>query len=75
MPDTAKPTNVRPRWEMSGAAPATSRRAAARMGDVADVAHGRVRDRVARVKSSKRSRSTTVRPVRPHAAGDTGRSG
>ena len=45
----------------------TSRRAAARMGAVDDVDHGKVCDRVARVKSSKRSRSTTVRPVRPAA--------
>ena len=37
------------------------------MGCVDDVAHGIVWERVALLKSSNRSRSTTVRPVRPAA--------
>ena len=48
-------------------------RAAARMASVDAVARGMVCDRVARPKSSNRSRSTTVRPVRSglaHPAGD-----
>jgi hypothetical protein len=57
MPDTAKPTRVNPRCAIAGAAAATSCRAAARMGCVDDVAHGNVRDRVARLKSSNRSRA------------------
>ncbi len=67
IPETAKPTSVRPRWAITGAAEATSCRAAARIGCVAEVANGSVRERVARPKSSNRSRSTTVRPVRPAA--------
>ena len=46
---------------------ASSARAVSRTVWVCDVAWGSVCDRVAREKSSKRSRSTTVRPTRPAA--------
>ena len=52
---------------VSGAADATSARAVARMVCVDEVAHGNVRDRVARPKSLNRNRNVTVRPVRPAA--------
>ena len=69
MPDTAKPTSVKPRSAMMGPTDATSRRAVVRMGCVADVAHGIVWERVALLKSSNRSRKTTVRPTRCAACG------
>ena len=50
---------------MNGWAAASSVRAVASTGSVEAVARYIVRDRVARVKSSKRNRSTTVRPARP----------
>ncbi len=71
--ETANPTSVRPRSAIIGAAAATSCRAVTRMVCVEEVAHGNVRDRVARPKSLNRNRNVTVRPVRPAArirAGD-----
>jgi hypothetical protein len=62
--DTANPINVIPRCAIIGSAAATRPRAAARIGPVDPVALAIVCERVARVKSSKRKRSTTVRPVR-----------
>ena len=59
------PTRVSPRRSIVGVAAASSPRAVVRITCVSAVARGRVCERVARVKSSKRSRSTTVRPVRP----------
>ena len=73
MLDTAKPTSVSPRSAISGAAAATSSRAASRITSVDAVARGMVCERVARPKSSNRNRSTTVRPVRSglaHPPGD-----
>ena len=58
------PTRVRPRSAINGWAVVISPRAASRMVCVCTVSRSRVRDRVARVKSSKRSRSVTVRPGR-----------
>ncbi len=59
---TANPTNVRPRSAISGAAAATSVRAACKIASVDAVASGSVCDRVSRPKSSNRKRSTTCGP-------------
>ena len=60
--ETATPTSVRPRSTTSGRVSAKSSRAVARISRVEAVGRRSVRDRVAREKSSKRSRRTTVRP-------------
>ena len=57
-------SSVRPWRSIVGAAAASRARAVARMGSVCWVAWGRMCDRVARVKSWKRRRSTTVRHTR-----------
>ena len=62
---TAIPTSVKPRCSISGAATASSPLAAARISCVLAVGCGSVCERLAREKSSKRRRSTTVRPTRP----------
>lgn len=63
-PATATPTRVsRPR-SAPGTAPSSSDRAVPRMAPVWAVGQGRVRDRAARDRSAKRSRSTTVRATR-----------
>lgn len=53
-----------PWWRMSGTAAARSARAGSRIVWVRAVAWSTVCDRVAPLKSSKRSRSVTVRPTR-----------
>ena len=60
---TVMPTSVRPRRRIIGMAAARSSRSVWRMGSVAAVASRMLRDRLARVKSANRSRSTTVRPI------------
>ena len=64
---TATPTSVRPRRSIIGVAAASRPRAVARIVCVCAVGRSSVCDRVAREKSSKRRRSTTVRPTRPAA--------
>ncbi len=64
---------VSPRTSIIGMTLASRSRAAARMAAVLAVGWGSVWERVAREKSSKRRRRTTVRPIRPagpHAPGD-----
>ena len=61
---TATPRRVMPRRSIRGIAAMSSIRAAARTAPVPSVTWGRVRERLARVKSPKRSRSVTVRPAR-----------
>ena len=58
------PSSVMPRSWMSGIAASSSSRAVARRRSVSAVASMTVCDRVARVKSPNRSRSTTVRQTR-----------
>ena len=62
------PTSVMPSRSIVGIAAASSPRAAASTVRVSFVASASVCERVAREKSSKRSRSTTVRPTRPRRA-------
>ena len=59
------PTSVRPWRSIIGSAAASSSRVVSRIVSVWAVGRGSVCERVAREKSSKRSRSTTVRPTRP----------
>ena len=61
---TATPTSVTPRCSIVGLAAASKPRAVARIVCVCAVGRSSVCDLVAREKSSKRSRSTTVRPTR-----------
>ena len=71
--ETATPTSVRPRSTTSGRVSAKSSRAVARISRVEEVGRRRVRDRVAREKSSKRSRRDDRPPAparRPHPVGD-----
>ena len=63
-PPTATPTSVIPRSAISGAAAPSSDRAASSTASVRAVARLSVCERVAREKSPKRSRNTTVRPTR-----------
>ena len=58
------PTSVMPWCSIAGIAAARSPLAVARIGVVCEVASGSVCERVAREKSPKRSRSTTVRHTR-----------
>ena len=58
------PISVRPRRSIRGCASASRSRAAARTTEVRAVGAKSVHDRVAREKSSKRRRRTTVRPTR-----------
>ena len=61
---TEQPISVMPRRSISGVAVARSARAVTRIACVLAVANGSVCERVARSKSPKRRRSTTVRPTR-----------
>ena len=61
---SVSPISVMPRRRMSGSAAASSSRATTRSASVRAVASGSVCDRVARSKSSNRSRSVTVRQTR-----------
>ncbi len=60
---TAMPISVSPRLRMTGRASSSSVRAASRIVSCAEVARRSVCERVARLKSPKRRRRTTVRPI------------
>jgi hypothetical protein len=73
---TVPPTSVSPRCSISRSAVVRSQRAVTRIAQVSSVGRAAsVCERVAREKSSRRRRSTTVRPILPHTDADHAATG